>query len=185
MKTAVRVRTATPADARAIAGIHVETWQAAYAGIVPDSYLVNMTVPRVLQHWRAILDDPNNIETVLVAEAHPRGERRRIVAFGSCGPERTSRLGYGGEVYTLYVSPDWQGEGTGGQLFADLLARVHKEGGKTAVVWVLAENPARFFYEHMGGQAVAHRRTPFAGEPLRETAYAWPDLAGWLAQMRG
>jgi len=181
----LRVRAAAPADARAIAGIHVETWRAAYAGIVPDGYLVNMTVPHILRHWRALLEAPNGVETALVAEAQPRGHPRRIVAFGSCGPERTSGLGYGGEVYTLYVDPDWQGEGIGRRLLTELMATLHTAGARDAVVWVLTDNPARFFYERLGGQAVARRTSPFAGEPLGETAYAWPDVPGWLAQMRG
>jgi len=185
MTDKLRVRGATPADARAIAGIHVDTWQAAYAGIVADSYLAAMTVQGVRPHWRAILDAPNGIETVLVADAAAPGERPRPVGFGSCGPERTSHMGYGGEVFTLYVTPDWQGTDAGRRLFTELLARLRAAGARDAVVWVLAENPARFFYERMGGSVIAHRTSALAGEELRETAYLWPDLPGWLHQMGG
>jgi hypothetical protein len=50
---------------------------------------------------------------------------------------------------------------------------------------VLADNPARFFYERMGGQRVAERTESFAGQDLAQFAYAWPDLEAWLQQTGG
>ena len=62
-------------------------------------------------------------------------------------------------------------------LFESLLAQGHG----AAALWVLSGNPSRYFYEAMGGQAAAARKEAFAGVLLDETAYAWPDLKGWLA----
>lgn len=45
-----------------------------------------------------------------------------------------------------------------------------------AVVWVLAANPARFFYEAQGGRKVAERTESFAGADLAELAFGW-DLS--------
>ena len=53
-------------------------------------------------------------------------------------------------------------------------------GCSEAMIWVLSGNPARFFYEALGGVAVAERKEAFAGTLLEETAYGWPDLAAWL-----
>ena len=36
MTAAITLRPARPGDAAAIAKVHVETWRATYAGIVPD-----------------------------------------------------------------------------------------------------------------------------------------------------
>ena len=49
---------------------------------------------------------------------------------------------------------------------------------------MLTANPARFFYEAVGGSAVAERKEAFAGTLLDETGYAWPDLESWLAIAR-
>ena len=57
------------------------------------------------------------------------------------------------------------------------MARDHRD----AVIWVLSANPSRFFYEALGGSAVAERQETFAGTILDETGYAWPDLESWLA----
>ncbi len=108
-----------------------------------------------------------------------------MVGFGSCGPSRPYGLPYRGEVFTLYVTDDWQGRGIGRALiralFVDLVAR----GNSDALIWVLSANPARFFYEAVGGSPVAERKEAFAGAMLDETGYAWPDLESWLAIARG
>jgi hypothetical protein len=52
------------------------------------------------------------------------------------------------------------------------------------MVWVLAANPARFFYEAMGGARAGERLEEFAGTQLEELAYGWPDLESWLAQTK-
>jgi HAD superfamily hydrolase (TIGR01509 family) len=39
----VRVREATPADAGAIARVHIESWRSTYRGIVPDEYLESLS----------------------------------------------------------------------------------------------------------------------------------------------
>ena len=45
------LRPALPLDADGIARVHVETWQSAYAGLVPTDYLARMTVARSSAQW--------------------------------------------------------------------------------------------------------------------------------------
>ncbi len=171
-------------DAGPIARVHVTTWRAAYAGVVPDAYLVGMNEVGQMRLWRRLLGRPQSEETILVAEVE-RAEGPQVVGFGSCGPSRPYGLPYRGEVFTLYVADDWQGRGIGRALlralFADLVARGHHD----AVIWVLSANPARFFYQAVGGSPVAERQEAFAGALLDETGFAWPDLESWLAIARG
>ncbi len=182
MSVEVGLRPARPGDAPAIARVHVETWRAAYAGIVPDAYLVAMTVSKQALQWNNTIRSAVAPEAVLVAESSdlPGG---RIVGFGSCGRAR-KRPG-AGEVFTLYVAPDWQGRGIGRRLLHGLLAKLKTGGLNKALVWVLSDNPARFFYEAMGARRVAERQERFAGVHLDEAAYAWGDLAAWLAERAG
>lgn len=177
------LRPAGIADAGAIARVHVTTWRAAYAGMVPEAYLVAMTELRTMRQWRHILGRPQSEETVLVAEVQAAGGPQ-VVGFGSGGSSRARDLPYRGEIYTLYVADDWQDRGIGraliSALFQDLVARGHGD----ALIWVLSANPSRFFYEAVGGSAVAERQENFAGARLDETGYAWPDLSAWLAISR-
>jgi hypothetical protein len=41
---------------------------------------------------------------------------------------------------------------------------------------VLADNPARFFYEAMGGRRIRERDERLWGVDLHEAAYGWRDL---------
>ena len=181
-------------DAGAIARAHVTTWRAAYAGLVPDAYLVGMTEVGQMRSWRRLLGRPQAEETILVAEVESANNAANstssaaggpeLVGFGSCGPSRPYGLPYRGEVFTLYVMDDWQGQGIGRALiralFTDLVAR----GKRDALIWVLSANPSRFFYEAVGGSPVAERKEAFAGAKLDETGYAWLDLESWLAIAR-
>ena len=44
------------------------------------------------------------------------------------------------------------------------------------MLWVLAANPARFFYSVMGGTLAAHRNERHFGVALDELVYGWADL---------
>ncbi len=182
MSAPISLRPARPADAAAIAKVHVETWREAYAGIVSDAYLVTMTESKQALQWNHTIRGAVPPEAVLVAESQdvPGG---RIVGFGSCGRARGQPGS--GEIFTLYVAPDWQGRGIGHRLLEALFARLHGGGLNQAVVWVLSGNPARFFYEALGGRRIAERKERFAGVDLAEAGYTWSDLGAWLSARKG
>ena len=100
-----------------------------------------------------------------------------IAGYGSAGPARASGLGFASEVYTLYVAPDHQGRGLGRGLLHAMFARLRREGRNSALIWVLAANPARYFYHAMGGMPAAQRRERHFGALLDEAAYGWADLS--------
>jgi ribosomal protein S18 acetylase RimI-like enzyme len=137
----IAVRRATPADARAIAEIHVETWRAAYAGVMPQEVLDELDVEARELLWRSWAAAPDGATFV----AEPNG---RIVGFAGIGPSRDPE-GVG-EVYSIYVLPAAWGTGAGRALM-DAGAAWLKERWSEAVLWVAEENPrARRFYERYG-----------------------------------
>ncbi len=179
MSETVTIRAARPEDAARIARIGVETWRDAYAGLVPDDYLLNLNEARQAVQWEAAPRRARGSQAVLVAEIlGPQAPK--VIGFGSCGRSRTGPMR--GEVYTLYVSTDWQNQGFGRSLMSALFEILAGHGVNDAVIWVLSGNPARFFYESMGGTRLAERKERFAGTHLEETAYGWPDLKAWLAE---
>jgi hypothetical protein len=46
------------------------------------------------------------------------------------------------------------------------------------MVWVLADNPSRAFYERLGGEPLAEKLIEWAGVQLVEVALGWRELAG-------
>jgi ribosomal protein S18 acetylase RimI-like enzyme len=164
------IRQARLGDARAIGRIEVDTWRSTYAGMLPDRVLLAMSQERRIASWAGVLR--HRPGDVYVAIDQGRG----IAGFGDCGPQRDGTFAFAGEVYTLYVSPDAQGRGFGRQLLIALFARLVDCGHRSALVWVVRANPARFFYERLGGKLVLHRPIPVSGTPVEAIAYGWKDL---------
>jgi len=173
-----RIRRARRSDAAAIGRVHVETWQSSYAGLLPDALLVAMSDVRQSAWWSRALADPDQARDIFVADDDERG----VVGFASGGPTRDMPEGLDGletrvgEVYTLYVEPDFQNQGLGRGLLDALFGQLVADGYDTAILWMLAENPTRFFYESMGGEQVGERIDTLAGADVEEVAYAWHDL---------
>ncbi len=177
MSLKLTIRRASLSDARGIAEVHVETWRSTYAGILPDHVMVNMTVEGKASAWRASIAQQGPREAVLTARVSQTGDGGDIVGFASCGPQGGSRVTDRGEVHTLYVLPDWQEQGIGRALLCGCFRVLRAAGMKSALVWVLTDNPSRFFYQAMGGKPVATRDEPLWGTIVRQMAYHWPNLA--------
>jgi ribosomal protein S18 acetylase RimI-like enzyme len=169
------IRQARLADAPAIGRIEVETWRSTYAGMLPDRVLLGMSEQRQTASWAGFLR--HRPGDVYVAES---GAARRLVGFGNCGPQRDRALGFAGEVYTLYVASDAQGAGFGRQLLMGLFTRLVHCGHRSALIWVVRANPARFFYERLGGKLVLHRSIPMNGTAVEAVGYGWTDLPALL-----
>jgi ribosomal protein S18 acetylase RimI-like enzyme len=170
----ITIRPARPEDARSIARLDVETWRATYAGVLSTSYLVGLSAPRRELGWRnVILREPRDVRVAV-------GDGGALLGFGSCGPNRGDRR-FAGEVFTLYVAPDWQNQGIGRRLLIALFRRLVAVGRSSAIVWVLRDNPSRFFYERLGARQVRHKTLGFAGSAIEAVGYGWSDLPGLLA----
>jgi ribosomal protein S18 acetylase RimI-like enzyme len=170
----ITIRAARPTDAAQIAGIDVETWRTTYAGVLPEDYLVGLSPRRRAIGWtNVILKEPRDVRVAVDATGAIRG-------FGSCGPSRGDRR-FVGEVFTLYVAPDWQNRGIGRRLLVALFSRLVAGGRHSAIIWVLRSNPSRFFYERLGGKEVSRKPIEVAGTMVETTGYGWRDLPSFLA----
>jgi GNAT superfamily N-acetyltransferase len=167
----VHIRTAKVNDAAAIAKVHVDSWRTTYKGIVPDDFLASLSYEQREQLWRQALTDPSSPSFVYVAE----DESGKIAGFASGGPERTREPVYTGELYAIYLLAQHQGKGVGRQLAITLVNRLRQEGMTALLLWVLAENPSRKFYERLGGRPISDKTVMIGGVPLIEVAYGWRD----------
>lgn len=80
------------------------------------------------------------------------------------------------DVYTLYITADHKGGGRDRELLHAMFKRLRRRGRNSGVIWVLATNPARFFYHAMAGVVVAERCGRDFGALLVKAAYGWADL---------
>ncbi len=169
---AASIRPATLDDISGIAQVHVDTWRAAYAGLVPDEILVNMTYAERENLWQRIISQYADTNFVYVAEVD-----EQIVGFVSGGPLRDDTPGYTSELFAIYLRPSTQGQGIGRQLVEALVSALIECGHESMLLWVFRDNPrARAFYEALGGQYVSEKIFELGGQELAEVSYGWHDI---------
>lgn len=166
------IRLACRDDAAAIARVHVAAWRDAYAGLLPDPYLIRMSEASTAARWRATLAWSARRGSTYVVDQPGEG----VVGYGTCGPCRASpAVRAEGEIYELYVHPEAQGRGCGRALIARMAEHLLTSRKASACVRVLELNPGRWFYHALGGRLSAQEQIRFAGEWLTQLAYVWPD----------
>ena len=164
------VRDALVADAAGIARVHVETWRAAYAGIVPDAVLAGLSIEQRTQRWQESIANLPADHYCFVAAA---GDGQ-VVGFASGGPELREDPYYKGELYALYVLPQYQGRGMGRALLQAGAAWLRQRGFSNMLIWVLKDNQAgRAFYAALGGRPVREMPIAIGGTLLQEVGYGY------------
>jgi ribosomal protein S18 acetylase RimI-like enzyme len=167
MKTlSIDIRKAEPSDAAAIADVHHEAWHGAYAGIIPHRALTAMINRRGRDWWANAI---RRAASVLVVEIG--GE---VAGYATIGRNRARELKQEGEIYELYLKPEYQGIGLGTRLFGAARQRLRDHGLRGLVVWALEENlNALDFYAGAGGRDVAEGVEVFDQKALRKVAFVW------------
>lgn len=162
---------AGPADAEALAHVHVTAWRETYRGLLPDAFLARMSEVRTARRFRHELTRPGPHDVVLAA-LNPYGP----IGYVAAGPSRHGVEGEA-EIATLYVLRHAQGRGVGRRLMSDAVRALAAHGATSLVISVLADNaPARGFYERMGGRADPPVQRPGPGGLVAEIDYRWPEL---------
>ena len=180
------IRRARAADAEAIGAVHVATWRTAYAGVLPDDYLADLSPLRHAAGYEQAITDRRRGHAVFVAVASgadaptdTAGEGNTIVGFVSGGRARRDWLAQG-EVETLYLLDDYRDRGVGRRLMRAMAAHLAAVGCRSAMLWVLEANPTRWFYQHLGGRPAAQENIRFAGQAVTQLAFAWEPIEALL-----
>jgi RimJ/RimL family protein N-acetyltransferase len=166
----MRIRLAKPEDAKPIAEVHVAAWQAAYRGLMPDSYLDELTVEKRTVLWHRALTQPSP-GTLVVAE-----NQESLVGFCFFGPTRDEdgKDKSVGEIVALNVRPVSWRSGFGRALCDFVLHEAPCRNWKLVTLWVLKGNePACRFYEALGFSldGIARIDTKLIGAPIHELRY--------------
>ncbi len=178
----ISIRRARPADAQAIGDIHATVWRTTYAGILPDDYLAGLSAQRLSGFYQRAVSDRQDGHAVFVAVAGGTDGPGcgPVVGFASGGRARRAGIA-DGEVETLYLLEDWRERGAGRRLMRAMGAHLRAVGCRSAMVWVLADNPTRWFYRHLGGREVARDEIRVGGQPVGQTAFVWDPIEALLA----
>ena len=173
------IRQATLADAQTIAKVRIDTWRTAYRGIVPEDYLSNMSYEESERIWVSRLSETEREKTWVYVAVDAVG---RLVGFVSGGMGRDEDPVYKSELYAIYILQAYQGQGIGRLLALALVEKLVQMGFDSMLLWVFADNPARRFYEAMGGQLVKTNQFELSGVTIEEVAYGWLDIRTLLKE---
>ena len=164
------VRKARPGDAGAIAAVHIESSQDAYAPLAKEWPAPDRTAREA--RWLTRLrtngeEDPTRID--LVAEL-----AGSVVAFVSAGSARRKDEGAEVEIYVIHVLPKYRGKGIGSALWIKASEHVRGQTLLPMYVETLAELRCCSFYEAHGGQVARRNPRIFHGGAVTELIYIWP-----------
>ncbi|WP_439595136.1 GNAT family N-acetyltransferase [Falsiroseomonas sp.] len=176
----ISIRRARPGDAAGIAAVHVAAWRSAYAGILRDGYLAELSEIRLASFYQRAILDRREGHAVFVATAPPEAGAPQVVGFASGGRARRRGLAEG-EVETLYVLDDFRERGCGRRLMRAMAAHLRAIGCNSAMAWVLEANPSRFFYRHLGGRMAMRETIRVAGQAVEQIALFWDPIDTLLA----
>jgi len=177
----ISLRKARVADAIAIGAVHVAAWRSTYPGILPDKFLAKLSVSRQAAYYEAAIRGGTGVTVATASGVDvPAGSQPRIIGFSTAGRARNvevagKRLAEG-EVETLYVLDDWRERGVGRKLMRASAGHLIEIGCKSAFVWVLRDNPSRWFYQRLGGKPAAEQTIQIAGETVAQTAFIWNPI---------
>jgi GNAT superfamily N-acetyltransferase len=166
----ISFREATVSDCLAVAKVHVQSWRESFAGIVPQTFLEQKSVEQRAKAFAAGFSADSY--KMYVAEVAGRG----VVGFADFGEPREFIDAYEGELYAIYLVPEFQRKGIGERLFNLGVDYFIGCGKGSMYLLALAVSPYRLFYEKMGGRVVGKKQVEIEGVMYDELVYGWNNL---------
>ncbi len=179
----MRIREAELRDAAAMARVMVDSYRAAHRDQIPEESLMQFTYEESERNWaraiREFSEAAERQEYIYVAE----NEEGLLVGVAMGGPERSNHPLYTGEIYVLYLLPEYHRQGIGRLLTISVVGRLVEQEMDSLLIRVLKANaPARRFYEALGGQLVpeVEEQIEDGGAVLEQVAYGWREVSELL-----
>jgi GNAT superfamily N-acetyltransferase len=152
----VSVRRATDVDARAIAQVHVDSWRAAYPGLIPERFLERLSVDGRERQWGDTFAAGEDKPIVLVAESDDQLVGFSTVAIPARDADENDDVA---EIPAIYVAPGAWGCGVGRALIEASIDPMRHAGCREAILWAVAGNDrAAAFYVARGWHDDGGRR---------------------------
>ncbi len=168
----IYIRRATINDSAGIARVQVDSYRTAYADIFSQAYLDRFTYAEQAQDWYDwMMNRPR--DHIFVAQT----EMGEIEGYALGRPGLTKIPPYDSELVAMHVRQPFQRQGIGRGLMMKMAEQLQDQGCASLMLWVLEKNPARSFYERLGGQLIGKQEIELSEDTkAAEVAYGWPII---------
>ena len=121
-------------DARAVAQVHVLSWQHAYREILPSGFLSQLSAESREAMWHESI--VKGVPELLVARVQDT-----VVGFIAFGPSRDEGTSpASAEVWAIYLAPNSWSSGIGRALWLAAKERMLEQSVRSVSLWVIATN---------------------------------------------
>ena len=166
------IRQATVKDCPGLAQVQVDSYRTAYAGLFPQSYLLRFSYEEQEQDWREWL--AAGTEDVLLVAVSAEDQ---VMGYVLARADPDLFPGYNAEILALHVRQSSQRKGIGQALLGRAVEELEARECASVMLWTLKGNPARRWYEHLGGKVVGEKSFRVEDWDIVEIAYGWEELS--------
>lgn len=167
----MKIREAKLTDATGITKVHVDSWRTTYKNIISNGFLQKLSYEQRTNSWIQNLSNQSNY--VFVAE----NNEDEIVGFAVCGKRLCNQIVHSGDLTSIYILDEYQGQGIGKQLMHQLFLQCKKLDFNRVFVEVLEDNKTRFFYEYYGAKLRKTEKIKIGGTDLNLLVYEWDCIS--------
>lgn len=186
----IHIRIADIDDAADLSKVHRESWFNAYHGILNGSALRDSVARRNEQWWRSAVEKLNAEPASIGGRLRGSGEGPRrsrllvlefdgnVAGYANFGTARRSYPPHSmtpwGEIFELYLLPEFQGLGFGRTLFQRVRVELKEMEHGPLIVWALeANDQAIGFYQALAGEAFVRSHEMFGGTQAPTIGFRW------------
>jgi ribosomal protein S18 acetylase RimI-like enzyme len=145
-----------------VASTQDEAWRSAYQGIIPGAELEKLINRRGPHWWDSAIRKGSRVSVLVFGD--------KVAGYANYGRNRARSLHFEGEIYELYLRPEFQGLGFGRRLFTAARRDLLQSGLKSMVIWALSDNEsATEFYRALGGSLPCFLRCRLCWRCCRRT----------------
>lgn len=167
----MEIRYAAMEDIHGMGQVYVDTWKAAYKGMIPQDYLDSLTYEGWEEKFRSRFSQMTDYH-LAVLDLH--GQIIGVTSFMKTRDEDLP-VTYG-EIISIYVLPEYWQMGYGRQLLGFATSELKKLGFADCALWTLEDNlRAQRAYERFGFVRDGGKKSyEFNGTPVWEIRYRRP-----------
>ena len=168
----LNVREVQDKDIIDIAQISIDVWRTTYKGLIPDSYLNNLSLDKRKRLATDVLED-NEMNRFMYVLENGSG---KVIGFARANIETNQEGENIGELGAIYILKDYQRRGLGKLLVKNVFKKFLNLKIDRVKVWVLEGNPSIGFYEAMGAVLSNQRLAKLGTVDIIEKEYLWHNI---------